>query len=77
MHRPGHLDHWRPLAARGLVRHAGPLLDESGEPRGSMLLFEAADRAAAHAHAAADPYVTAGIFARYEVFETRVVLPES
>lgn len=76
-HRPSHLDHWRPLALLGRVRHGGPLLDDAGAPRGSMLLFEAPDRASACAHAAADPYVVSGIFARYEVFETRAVLPEA
>jgi uncharacterized protein len=76
LHRPRHLDHWRPLAARGLVRHGGPLLDTHGSPRGSVVLFEAADHASASAHAAADPYVVSGIFERYEVFETRVVFPE-
>ena len=77
LHRPSHLDHWRPLAAEGRIRHAGPLLDEHGSPRGSLLLFEAPDRSSADAHAATDPYVRSGIFARYEVYETRVVLPES
>jgi uncharacterized protein YciI len=75
-HRPAHLDHWRPLALQGRVRHGGPLLDDAGAPCGSMLLFEAPDRASACAHAAADPYVVSDIFARYEVFETRTVLPE-
>ena len=37
LHRPRHLDHWRPLAARGLVRHGGPLLD----PHGSRVLGHA------------------------------------
>jgi uncharacterized protein YciI len=74
--RPAHLAHWAPLARAGRVRFAGPLRDERGEPRGSVLVFEASDRDAAHAHAASDPYVTGGVFERFELFETAQVLPE-
>jgi len=77
VHRPSHLDYWRPLAAAGRVRHAGPLLDEQGQPRGSVLIFDAADLPAAKALAAADPYSTNRVFERHELFETRAVLPEA
>ena len=74
--RPAHLAHWAPLARAGRVRFAGPLRDERGDPRGSVLVFEAPDRGAARAHAAADPYVTAAVFEDFELFETLQVLPE-
>jgi uncharacterized protein YciI len=73
--RPGHLAHWQPLDAAGRVRFGGPLLDTRGTPRGSVLVFEAPDLAAARAQAEGDPYVTEGVFARIELQETRAVFP--
>ena len=75
-HRPAHLANLEPLAAAGRVVHAGPLLDEAGQPRGSVIVFEAEDLGAARAFAANDPYVVEGIFERHEVYETRVVFPK-
>jgi uncharacterized protein len=72
-HRPAHLENLAPLAAAGHIRHAGPLLTANGLPTGSLIVFEAADLAAARALAAADPYVVHGIFASHEVFETQAV----
>ena len=55
---------------------AGPLLDESGNPCGSLILFEADDLASARLYAAEDPYVIKGVFASHEVNETKVVFPK-
>jgi uncharacterized protein YciI len=46
----------------GIVRIAGPTLGEDGAMTGSMLVIEVADRAAAEAFAANDPYAKAGLF---------------
>ena len=51
------------------------MLDDSGAPCGSVVIFEAESLEAAKALAAGDAYVTEGIFERYEVRETRVVFP--
>jgi uncharacterized protein YciI len=75
LHRPAHLARLEPLARAGRLRHAGPLLDAAGRPRGSLIVAELDDLAAARALAAGDPYVTAGVFERHEVWETRTVLP--
>jgi len=75
-HRDAHLANLRALDEAGRVRHAGPLLDDSGAPCGSVVIFEAKSLEAAQALAAGDAYVTEGIFGRYEVRETRVVFPE-
>lgn len=75
-HRPAHLVHLRPLAAAGRVRFAGPLLDDTGTPCGSLVVFEADDLAAARALAARDPYVVHGVFASHEVRGTRDVSSE-
>jgi uncharacterized protein YciI len=74
-HRPAHLAGLEGLEAAGRIRHAGPLLDESGTPCGSLVLFEAADLDGARAVAARDPYVVEGVFASHEVLETRIVFP--
>ena len=77
LHRDAHLENWEEAEAAGRIRHGGPLLDAAGEPAGSLIVFEASDLAQARAIAAADPYVVEGIFASYDVFETRVVFPRA
>ena len=77
VHRAAHLAGLEPLANAGRIRHAGPMLGDDGAPVGSVVVFEAESLAAAQAIAARDPYVTQGIFARYEVRETSVVFPKS
>jgi len=73
LHRPAHLEGIDELVAEDRIRHAGPLLDESGAPVGSLVLFEAETLGEARRIAAGDPYVTEGIFERWQVHETRVV----
>lgn len=75
VHREAHLSNLEPLATSGRVRFAGPLVDESGAPCGSVIVFEAEGLEAAREFARSDPYVTEGIFERYEVMETRQVFP--
>ena len=74
--RDAHLANLRPLAEAGRTRFAGPLRDEAGAPCGSVIVIEADDLAAARAFAESDPYVTEGVFAKVEVFETMQVFPE-
>ena len=75
IHRPAHVAGLELLANQGRIRHAGPILGDDGAPQGSVVVFEAASLAEARAIAARDPYVTEGIFARYEVRETMPVFP--
>jgi uncharacterized protein len=75
--RPEHIERIEALDTAGRIRFAGPLLDEGGEPRGSVVVFEADDLEAARALAESDPYVKAGVFERLEVRETRVVFPRA
>lgn len=77
LHRPAHLAGLEALAAAGRIVHAGPLLDDAGQPRGSLILFEAENVTEARALAARDPYVTHGVFERHSVYETRNVFPRS
>jgi uncharacterized protein YciI len=75
-HRDAHLAGLAPLVASGRVRFAGPLLGPDGAPAGSLIVIEAPDLAAARVIAERDPYVTQGVFASFEVSETRQVFPE-
>lgn len=67
--KPGHLEvrlanrdvHVAYLKKTGAVL-AGPFLSDEGEMNGSLVVVEAADRAAAEAWAAADPYAKADLF---------------
>ena len=46
----------------GLLKLAGPLLDDAGQMAGSMFILDVADQAAVEAFNAADPYTKAGVF---------------
>jgi uncharacterized protein YciI len=70
--RPRHLEFLKALGAKLVL--GGPLLtDDGATPTGSLLLVEAADKAAAEAIAARDPYAEVGLFARVEVQPYRIV----
>ena len=73
--RDAHLEKLGELADAGRVQFGGPLRGEDGRPKGSVIIFEAADLAAARAIAERDPYVTEGVFQSYELFETSRVFP--
>jgi hypothetical protein len=67
--RPTHLDY---LNAAGLVKAAGPLLSDAGDPIGSLLIVEAEDKAAVQTFLDNDPYTLAGIFESAEIQAWRV-----
>jgi len=71
--RPAHLDYLAQVADQLLL--AGPLLDDEGQPIGSLLIVDFPDRKAAMAFTAADPYAQAGLFASTAVTLWRKVLP--
>lgn len=50
------------IETTGVVEMAGPFLDDAGQMMGSLVIVEVADRAAAEAWAAGDPYAKAGLF---------------
>jgi hypothetical protein len=71
--RPAHLAHVEALGER--LERAGPLLDEAGEPAGSLVIAEFADLAAARAFARDDPYARVGMFEEQAVHGWMRVLP--
>ena len=50
------------IDATKVVEMAGPFLDDAGQMVGSLVILDVADRAAAQAWAAGDPYAKAGLF---------------
>jgi len=71
LRRKAHLDRMDPLNKAGKVILAGPFTDGAG----SLIVIEAASLEEAKAFAASDPYVTQGVFARYEVHPFMQVYP--
>ncbi|MBO9709916.1 MAG: YciI family protein [Caulobacter sp.] len=69
--RPTHLDY---LKEAQHLKLAGPLLDDAGDPMGSILIVEAEDKAAAKAWADNDPYALAGVFESVQIDAWRVVI---
>ena len=68
--RPVHLDY---IASAGeQVLLAGALLNEAGEPAGSLLIIEAEDANAAKAFADNDPYAKAGVFNKVDIAPYRI-----
>jgi uncharacterized protein len=57
--RPAHRELLTGLHAQGVVRLAGPLVDETGADTGAVLVLDLPDRAAVDAFLAADPYYAA------------------
>ena len=59
--------HFAYVRETGVVKLGGPFLDANGEMRGSLIILEAVNLAAAKAWHADDHYVKAGVFAAFEV----------
>ena len=79
--RPAHLERLKALRDAGRLLTAGPLpAIDAPDPgsagfQGSLLILEFASLEAAQRWAAADPYVTGGVFERFEVAPYLQVLP--
>jgi len=77
LHREAHLANLQRLVDERRVVFAGPLRDERGIPRGSVVLFTAEDLESARRFADSDPYTREGVFETVEVFESVQVFPAS
>jgi uncharacterized protein YciI len=62
--REAHLSY---VEETGLVRFAGPMKDEDGNPCGSVIVLGVDDRDAAQTWAENDPYAKAGLFESVEI----------
>ena len=63
--RPEHLKFLEGLG--NTLKAAGPFTDDEGKPTGSLVVIEAANRAAIAEIAARDPYAVVGLFASVEI----------
>jgi uncharacterized protein YciI len=72
--RPAHLEYLKQHAASFVL--VGPVLDPEGKPCGSLLVVDVADRAAAEAFAAGDPYAKAGLFESVAIRPFRTVFKD-
>ena len=54
------------------IRIAGPMTDDAGRMAGSMFILDVADKAAAEAFNAADPYTQAGLWRQVELKAVKV-----
>jgi uncharacterized protein YciI len=73
--RPAHLVYMaREIGPK--LRFAGPLLDEAGNPNGSVVVVEVADEAEAKGLFDGDPYMGAGLFADFTISRFRHVFSD-
>ncbi|WP_426051095.1 YciI family protein [Brevundimonas sp. SL161] len=69
--RPAHIKGLNVRNAAGKIVKVGALLDEAGNPVGSAMTGEFADRAGADAHVASEPYTKTEVWATTEVTPLR------
>ena len=72
LHRQAHLDRMTVLDRARQVLLAGPFTDKAG----SLFVIDMPSLEEARAFVESDPYVTKGIFARYEIHPFTQVFPE-
>jgi len=74
--RPAHIERLQLLQQQGRLTLAGPhpIVDEEGFS-GSLVVAEFDDLTSAQAWADADPYITAGVYAKVTVKPFKQVLP--
>jgi uncharacterized protein YciI len=72
LHRQAHIDRMTVLDKAGKVLLAGPFTDKTG----SLIVIDMPSLDEAQAFLDADPYVTQGVFARYEIHPFMQVFPE-
>ncbi|MDA4845487.1 YciI-like protein [Hoeflea poritis] len=65
--RPDHVAYLNTLNENGVLKLAGPFLDENEKPDGSLVVIEAGSREEAHRIAADDPYSKADLFASVDI----------
>ena len=70
--RPEHLDYLKSLGDS--IKLGGGMLSDEEQPLGSLLIIEAADRAAVEALLDGDPYSKAGVFERVDIRPWRPAL---
>lgn len=62
------------IASTGVVEMAGPFLDDTGTMRGSLIVLNVENRAAAQDWANSDPYAKTGLFKKVRIEEWKKVV---
>ncbi|NSW95066.1 MAG: hypothetical protein HPY62_10220 [Bacteroidales bacterium] len=70
--RPQHLEGVAELKAKGEFLFGGAILDEKGQMKGSMILYEFPDRQALDEKLKNEPYVTQGVWEKIEIYPFRL-----
>ena len=65
--RPDHVAFLTDLNDRGILKMAGPFLNDNDKPCGSLVIIEADSKQSAREIAAGDPYAKAGLFAAVDI----------
>ena len=72
--RVAHLDYVS--TRQDVFRFGGPLIDDAGQVKGSLMILSLPDRAALDRHLGGDPYFSADLFESVTVWASRQVVPE-
>ena len=70
--RPRHLENMSKI--NGKVICAGGLLDEEGKMKGSLMVMEFESRAVLEDYLKSEPYITDGVWEKFDVEQLNVVL---
>ena len=70
--RPEHLEKISDLKKNGEVLFGGAILDENGNMKGSMVLYEVPDRETLDKRLKDEPYITAGVWKKIEILPFRL-----
>ena len=69
--RPDHIDYISKFKEKILL--VGPILSESEEPKGSLLIIDFNNRNEANKFSKKDPYYLGGLFKRVEIYKFKKV----
>ena len=70
--RPEHLEKVALLKKNGEFLFGGAILDENGQMRGSMILYEFPDRQTLDERLKDEPYITKGVWKKIEIHPFRL-----
>ncbi len=70
--RPQHLEYLKSISA--YIAFAGPIIDDAGEPCGSVIVYDVTDQEIANHLIANDPYAKADLFGKIEMLAFRTVV---
>lgn len=70
--RPEHLEKISILKKNGAFLFGGAILDENGNMRGSMVLYDVPDREALDELLKDEPYINSGVWKRIEILPFRL-----